>query len=182
MARRRRTRFNFTAVKDGEFAPRKVSVLSPDLASAVERLCDLGWSDIEHVEKPKASERSWEISEAAVNEAKKLLGIEWPVHITVKHSEAHMGVCRTHFRKHEHRITLRPMLGVEKASIVLWHELGHAAYDERVTQRYGDATTAVAMMKQEKRRFSYENRPCENFARTCEHHHFDHFPLTRGAS
>lgn len=180
MSRQRRTRYNFTAIAPGEFAPRKIDVLTYSRERALEVLAGRGYTEVEEHRKPTAASRSWQISDAALTEAKRLLGIDWPVKITVKHSEAHMGICRTSLSRRIHRITLKPSLGVEKASIVLWHELGHAAYDEQQTEHYGPEAVA-AMFRQNDRRYAYENRPNEKFARSCEANHFDHFPLTRGA-
>lgn len=178
MARRRSGHY-FTACKPGASEASRIKVLAYTRASAREVLVSRGYTNITFTGKPKAAARTWDINYAAIERAKKLLGITWPIKFTIQYSEAHNGVCTTKFALKEHRITVKPNCTALEASRILWHELGHCAYNEaKYAKNNGDVNAARAECKSEKVRFAYRDRPTEIYARSKEIHNND-FRLTR---
>jgi hypothetical protein len=76
---------------------------------------------------------TWELDETALDEAKKLLGLRWPVKIGRTTSRDHHGAHYLHLARRSpvHCIVADKVASVAESSRVLWHELCHAMQAER---------------------------------------------------
>lgn len=140
-------------------------------------------------------ELPWFINAKAVDTAKKLLGITWPVRINVAErldqNEWSVGFYRCAELKYgklvykedrDHDIGIYSRMSPEFASMAIWHELKHAAqcegYEapgEFVQLAYPETTLGYSWK-------DYANIPVELEAYATAVNHFDLFPLTMKAS
>jgi hypothetical protein len=116
----------------------------------------------------------FEIDWPAIEKAKKILGITWPVRISRTSSKRWDGMARWGYndvtKEISVTITVGKGYGVLKASEILWHELVHIMQYQRTagTGSYDNKIKALRRDHRTQRLFSYTNRPCEIEARKWE--------------
>jgi hypothetical protein len=116
----------------------------------------------------------FEIDWPAIEKAKKILGISWPVKITRTSSKRWDGIARWHYNHSAKEITVSLTVGkgynVLKASEIIWHELAHIMQYQRTAGNGSYDFKLKALRRDHKiqRLYSYSNRPCEIEARKWE--------------
>jgi hypothetical protein len=111
----------------------------------------------------------------AIDKAKQILGISWPVTIRRSSHKARIGLS-----KWEHVagwpniqifITVNKNLDAERASEILWHELAHAMQYHRTAKKHNSLEDQLKALETEGKQlqlYSYDCRPSEVEARKWE--------------
>lgn len=112
------------------------------------------------------------INQAALNEAKAILGLKLPVRIRYN---GRVGSTNGNYQFHgtHHDVMLKRYHTPEQANVTLWHELQHAAQAERTS-----SLEAWRAFQKQQRRYPYHHRPMEVEARNMAQNMAPNHPLT----
>lgn len=167
---RRRTRF--TVLLAGDNVPKVVLTYSADdaryyYAKRGQTVVKVTRGDYRKKARAREAAKSggFTINQAALREAKEILGLKWPVQVR---THARHGSVNGNYRceltgggDYYHNIMIKSYLTPEQATKTLWHELTHAMQAERE----GSYAGWVLKHEQEHKRYSYRVRPIEIEAR-----------------